>query len=88
MWGLEGGLRYDTDDVDNIVGGKRSFEPWNASLRRAHACRRACVPRRVGGGTERAPTDLELFANGPHLATAQFLVGDAAINTEKGVNTS
>ena len=36
--------------------------------------------------TERAPTDLELFADGPHLATAQFLVGDSTLDTEKGVN--
>jgi iron complex outermembrane receptor protein len=86
-WGLEGGLRYDTADVDNIVGGKRSFEPWNASFgAHMHVGDHVFLGASVAS-TERAPTDLELFANGPHLATAQFLVGDSAINTEKGINT-
>lgn len=85
-WGLEGGLRYDTVDVDNIVGGKRSFEPWNASFgAHVHVGDHVFLGASVAG-TERAPTDLELFANGPHLATAQYLVGDDALETEKGVN--
>jgi iron complex outermembrane receptor protein len=87
MWGLEGGLRYDTVAVDNIVGGKRSFEPWNASFgAHLHLSDHVFLGASVAS-TERAPTDLELFANGPHLATAQFLVGDSAIDTEKGINT-
>ncbi len=87
QWGLEGGLRYDTADVDNIVGGKRSFEPWNASFgAHVHIGDHVFLGASVAS-TERAPTDLELFANGPHLATAQFLVGDDKINTEKGINT-
>ena len=85
-WGLEGGLRYDTVDVDNIVGGKRSFEPWNASFGgHMHVGDHVFLGASVAA-TERAPTDLELFANGPHLATGQFLVGDSALDTEKGVN--
>lgn len=85
-WGLEGGLRYDAVDVDNIVGGQRSFEPWNASFGgHVHVGDHVFLGASVAG-TERAPTDLELFANGPHLATAQFLVGDDALNTERGVN--
>lgn len=86
-WGLEGGLRYDSAAVDNIVGGERSFEPWNASFgAHVHLGDHVFLGASVAT-TERAPTDLELFANGPHLATAQFLVGDSAINTEKGINT-
>jgi iron complex outermembrane receptor protein len=85
-WGLEGGLRYDTVDVDNIVGGVRAFEPWNASFGgHLHVGEHIFLGASVAG-TERAPTDLELFANGPHLATGQFLVGDANLETEKGVN--
>ena len=85
-WGLEGGLRYDTVDVDNIIGGKRSFEPWNASFGAhmhvgEHVFLGASLAR-----TARSPTDLELFADGPHLATGQFLVGDAALDIEEGVN--
>lgn len=85
-WGVEGGLRYDTVDVDNIVGGKRSFEPWNASFgAHVHVGDHVFLGASVAS-TERAPTDLELFADGPHLATAQYLVGDDGLDTEKGVN--
>jgi iron complex outermembrane recepter protein len=85
-WGLEGGLRFDDVEVDNVAGGARSFEAWNASFG-AHV--------HVGGNlflggsiarTERAPTDVELFADGPHLATGQFEVGDDTLETEEGVN--
>lgn len=33
--------------------------------------------------TERAPTYAELFANGPHAATGQFVVGDSSLDKEK-----
>jgi iron complex outermembrane receptor protein len=36
--------------------------------------------------TERAPKDYELFANGPHLATAAYEEGNPAINKEKSGN--
>jgi len=36
--------------------------------------------------TERAPKDYELFANGPHLATAAYEVGAANLNKEKSGN--
>jgi len=85
-WGLEGGLRLDTVEVDNIIGGMRSFEPWNASFGAHmhvgdHVFLGASLAR-----TARAPIDLELFANGPHLATGQFYVGDDTLDIEEGVN--
>jgi len=36
--------------------------------------------------TERAPKDYELFANGPHLATAAYELGNANLNKEKSGN--
>lgn len=33
--------------------------------------------------TERAPTYAELFSNGPHAATGQFVVGDATLDKER-----
>ncbi|OWT80042.1 MULTISPECIES: TonB-dependent receptor [unclassified Achromobacter] len=33
--------------------------------------------------TERAPTFYELYANGPHEATGQYLIGDAGLNKER-----
>ncbi|OZI60961.1 TonB-dependent receptor [Bordetella genomosp. 11] len=36
-----------------------------------------------GSYTERAPTFYELYANGPHDATGQYLIGDPALNKER-----
>ncbi|WP_410951777.1 TonB-dependent receptor [Pseudomonas sp. S1(2024)] len=38
------------------------------------------------GYTERAPTFYELYANGAHVATGAFEVGDASLNKEKAVS--
>ena len=35
---------------------------------------------------ERAPSDVELFMNGPHLATGRFEVGNVALDAEKSNN--
>jgi len=37
--------------------------------------------------TERAPTFYELYANGPHEATGQYLVGDAGLNKERAYSS-
>lgn len=37
--------------------------------------------------TERAPTGQELFANGPHVATGAFEIGDAELGIERSVGT-
>jgi iron complex outermembrane receptor protein len=85
-WTLEGGLRYDDVEVDNVDGGVRSFEAWNASFGgHMHVGDNVLLGASVTR-TERAPTDVELFADGPHLATGQFEVGDDTLETEEGVN--
>lgn len=85
-WTLEGGLRFDDVEINNVTGGKRSFEPWNASFGgHLHIGDHGFLGLSVAR-TERSPTDLELFANGPHLATEQFLVGNDTLETEQGVN--
>lgn len=75
-FGLEGGVRYDRRTLDNVVEGEREFDLMSVS---ASASWRP-DPRFFLGltlaRTERAPTETELFANGPHLATAAFEVGD------------
>ncbi len=85
-WGLEGGLRFDRVRVDNAVAGARSFNTLNASFGvHGHVTENLFLGATING-TERAPTDVELFANGPHLATAQFERGDATLDTERGVS--
>ncbi len=86
-WGVEGGLRFDNTDIDNIALGRRGFETWNASLGgHVHFGPHLFAGASVAS-TERAPSDLELFALGPHPATAQYEVGDSALDVEAGVNT-
>lgn len=85
-WGLEGGLRYDDVELDNVDNGVRAFDAWNASFGAhmhvgEHVFLGASIAR-----TARAPTDLELFADGPHPATGQFEAGDDTLDTEEGVN--
>lgn len=85
-WGLEGGLRVDRVNVDNAIFGARQFDTFNASFgAHGHIAEHLFVGASLNR-TERAPTDVELFANGPHLATQQFEIGDATLDAETGVN--
>lgn len=80
-WGVEGGLRWDTRNLDGLRA-ERDFDTLSGSL---------SVFARPGEGwftgftlsrTERAPTDAEVFANGPHIATRAFEVGNLDLGTE------
>ena len=85
-FGLEGGVRFDKVDLDNQVMGSRSFDTLNASFGvHMHPTEAWFVGASVSR-TERAPTDVELFADGPHLATQQFEIGDPSLDTETGIN--
>jgi iron complex outermembrane receptor protein len=80
-WGVEGGARLDnrrlktaTDSREFTNGSfsagvfARPAEGWFLALSLAH--------------NRRAPTELELFANGPHPGTNAFEVGDANLKSE------
>lgn len=85
-WGLEGGLRLDRIDLENLAGATRGFDTVNASLGvHQHVTDRLFLGLTFSR-TERAPTDVELFADGPHLATRQYEVGDASLVTETGLS--
>ena len=84
--GIEGGLRYENLERDNVNFGSNSFDLASGSFG---------VHRHFDSGlflggqvsyTERAPSESELYAFGPHLATNQFEVGDSTLNKESGVN--
>ncbi|MCE4510744.1 TonB-dependent receptor [Xanthomonas hortorum] len=71
-------VKYQTDigvDRDftptsfSLSGGFRFNEQWRLTANLDHA--------------ERAPAEEELFANGPHIATLAFEIGDANLKTEK-----
>lgn len=85
-WGVEGGLRLDQVKLDNAIAGAQTFGTLNASLGwHAHVSEHLFLGASISR-TERAPTDVELYADGPHLATQQYEIGDARLVTEKGMN--
>ena len=85
-WGLEGGLRAEQRTVDNEGGGERDFTSTSAS---AGAFIRPAANWFLGATlarTERAPTATELFANGPHLATFSYELGNPDNDTETALS--
>jgi len=87
--GFEGGLRYDRRTLKATPLGstegeiERSFDNWSAS---------GAVFVRPAKGlflglslahNERAPSEVELFADGVHIATAAYETGDIHLNSEK-----
>ncbi|MGB3456867.1 MAG: TonB-dependent receptor, partial [Litorimonas sp.] len=82
-WHLEGSGRVEVTDHENsITGLDRDFTALSVS---AGADTHLADNLKLGGTvfrTERAPITEELFANGPHLATNQFEIGDPDLGKE------
>ena len=86
--GFEGGLRYDRRELSGTpIGGTsqvdRTFDNWSAS---AAAFLRPAPGLFLGlslAHTERAPSEVELYADGVHIATAAYETGDIDLDTEK-----
>ena len=81
-WGLEGGLRFDSRDLDGVAG-QRDFTTTSASL---GVFFKPIEPLFLGVSVSRngrAPTEAELFADGPHVATRAYEVGDADLDVEE-----
>ncbi|WP_340588662.1 TonB-dependent receptor [Erythrobacter alti] len=82
---LEAGARYEMTSVESEpLGLDRDFDTFSAALGGGFML---FEDFRVGANlsrTERAPTAAELYAEGPHIATQQFEVG----NPELGIEAS
>lgn len=80
-WGIEAGARLDHRTLDG-VSASRDFTTVSASgsvfVRPADGWFAAATLSR----TERAPSDVEVFADGPHLATRAYERGAADLQTE------
>lgn len=85
-WGLEGGARGEQREVDNAIGGARDFESFSGSLGAFVRPAQNWFLGATIARTERAPTAIELFAEGPHLATASYEIGDAALDKEAALS--
>ncbi len=81
---LEGSARYENTSVESAaLGLDRQFDTFSGAIGIAYdgpqAFRTGINLSRVA----RAPAAEELFANGPHIATQAFEVGDPDLTTEK-----
>jgi iron complex outermembrane recepter protein len=68
---------------DNFPAGSRRFTPNNVSLGALVKLSPAWQLTSNLSHTERAPKDYELYANGPHIATAAWETGNSALGLEK-----
>jgi iron complex outermembrane receptor protein len=79
--GFEGGLRLDKRSLESVAG-ERDFTNLSAS---AGVFFRPSAPLFVGlsvARNARAPSEVELFAEGAHVATGAFEVGDIDVDSE------
>jgi len=85
-WGVEGGARYERRELDNVTVGGREFDTWAASggvfFRPAQNWFLGATLAR----TERAPTAVELFSDGLHLATESYEIGNADLDPETALS--
>jgi len=82
-WGLEGGARYERRELDNETAGKRTFDSGSASGSVFLRPLDGLFVSATAAYTQRAPTQIELFSDGPHLATANYEIGDSSMKQEK-----
>jgi iron complex outermembrane receptor protein len=80
-WGVDAGLRFDTRELKTPTQS-RDFDNVSASLgvflKPTDSLFYALTLSRNG----RAPTEFELFANGPHPGTGGYEVGDDSLDSE------
>jgi len=72
-------------EVTRFAVGERSFNPHSAAFGALVNLAPQWQLTSNLAYTERAPKDYELFANGPHVATAAWEVGDPNLQKEKSV---
>ncbi|MDD0809851.1 TonB-dependent receptor [Curvibacter sp. RS43] len=73
-------------EVDRFQVGERRFNPHSLALGALWNVAPAWLLTSNLAYTERAPKDYELFANGPHLATAAWETGNSALSKERSTS--
>ena len=86
-FGLDVGLRYEHQNVDAEANPSRRFNGVSVSGGAGWQFIPDYFVGVTGFRTERLPQSVELFSNGPHLATASYDIGDASLDKEvsKGI---
>ncbi|MDJ0654040.1 MAG: TonB-dependent receptor [Xanthomonadales bacterium] len=82
----EVGLRIESQDTDAISGLSASHDPFSISGGAVWRFNEDFQLMVNLARTERAPSEVELFADGPHLATGTFEIGNPNLVEER--NTS
>lgn len=80
-FGAEAGLRVDRRSLDSLVA-ERDFTNVSASAGLFFRPVKGLYLGLSVARNERAPTEVELFADGPHVATAAYEVGDPTFDSE------
>lgn len=81
-WGLDAGLRFDSRELKTDLT-KRSFDNVSGSLGLFYKPADKQFVALTLSRNGRAPTEFELFADGPHPGTGGYEVGDATLKSEK-----
>ena len=84
-WGLEGGLRLERRELDTATDS-RDFDTQSLSGSVFFRPVRDTFLAVTVSSAERAPTDVELFADGVHVATSSYERGDATMDVERAVS--
>jgi len=87
---IEAAGRYERVDVESEpLGVDRGFDLFSGALSLILEASDDVRAGITGSRSERAPAGEELFANGPHIATQQFEIGDINLDTESawGIET-
>lgn len=92
---LQAGLRYDWNEAESEGfdressddGLSRQYDLFSQSVGAIQNLTNDYAITWSTAYTERAPNAQELFADGPHIATGAFEIGDADLNTEQSLGT-
>ena len=91
-WGqVNAGVRWESVQVQSLGNpalarfevGTRDFTPLSLAAGAAYKLTSAWALTGNAAMSQRAPKDYELFANGPHLATHAWEVGNSSLGLEK-----
>jgi outer membrane receptor protein involved in Fe transport len=77
---------FGNPDVARFVPASRSFNPTSYALGALWHVAPGWQLTSGLASTRRAPKDYELFADGPHVATAAYELGNAALQVERSTN--
>ncbi|MDQ3623787.1 MAG: TonB-dependent receptor [Verrucomicrobiota bacterium] len=88
QWRVQFGGRYDrqTNDSDSapgFTGLEREFDAFSGSAGIVYTPAPEWAVALTASYTQRPPTYVELFANGPHVATNAFEIGNADLGLEE-----